>query len=213
MSWYTFRGNESSVHIIARPNPRVLNSVRIALLVPALTRSQKEFFFLLFFKSDYFLSCFAGMKAQASQVQLFKYSFCLSYRAAYTPTAALPTSDVAMFFSSLGLKPHPSFQKGNVQDTSREERLAPQWKTGLVTHKSGKRLIFLFIFSCESIKKPTSLCASVTRNYHPKSNKRQYEVAIIVQIFKICFLSLTSRLLNIFSSKTYLVFLTSKETK
>lgn len=96
----------------------------------------------LIFKSDYFLSCFAGMKAQALQVKLFKYSFCLSYRAAYTPTVALPTSDVAMFFSSLRLKPRPSFQKGDVQDTSREEWLTPQWKTGLVTcTKSGKRLI------------------------------------------------------------------------
>lgn len=131
---------------------------------------------------------------------LFIIQGCLySYR-------ALPTSDVAIFFSSLGLKPHPSFQKEDVQDTSREERFAPQWKTALVIHKSGKRLISLFLFFCESIKKPTSLCPSVTRNYHPKSNKRQYEVAIIVQIFKICFLSLTSRLFNVFSSKTYLVW-------
>lgn len=147
MSWYTFRGNESSVHIIARPNPRVLNSVRIALFVLALTRSQKKVcFFFLFFKSAYFLSCFAGMKAQASQVQLFKYSFCLSYRAAYTPTELCQPQMWRYFFPAWASNPIPPFRRKMSRILAGKKDLLPSGRQPLL-YTSQEKGSFLYFFS------------------------------------------------------------------
>lgn len=57
------------------------------------------------------------MKDQALRVKL-EFSFCLSYRAAYAPTAALLASEMVTSFLDVGLKPYAS-----CQDTSREEQL------------------------------------------------------------------------------------------
>ena len=96
-------------------------------------------------KTDHLFSHFAGMNDQALRVKL-KFSFCLSYRAAYAPIAALLASEMVTSFLSVGLKAHAS-----CQNTSREEQLhfpVEDWPS-FIRHEKGSS----FLLSCESTRK------------------------------------------------------------